>query len=51
MSSANFYNRFKLDKQLVDDIHFNPYYCEIQSGLEDTVIIEDREFINLASNK
>ncbi|KUO73343.1 MAG: aminotransferase [Clostridia bacterium BRH_c25] len=50
MSTMNFYQRFKLDKQLADNINFNPYYCEIQSGLEDTVIIDGHEFINLASN-
>lgn len=29
---------------------FNPYYKEIQSGLDDSIIIEGREFIDLASN-
>ena len=50
MSVSEFEKRLKLDDSLVRKIGFNPYYCHLQSGLDDPIIIDNREFINLASN-
>lgn len=46
----DFYKRFTVDESLADAIGFNPYYCEIKSGLGGYININDRQFINLASN-
>ena len=46
----DFYERFVLDESLAERAGFNPYYREIQSGLGDPILIDGREFINLASN-
>lgn len=46
----DFHKRLKLDESLVEKTGFNPYYCHLQSGLSDPVRIEQRDFINLASN-
>ncbi len=43
-----FYQRLQLDKSIIQD--FNPYYCQIESGLDDPIIINGKRFINLASN-
>lgn len=45
-----FYQRFQLDKSLEEETGFNPYYCQIHSGLSDPLIIGGDNFINLASN-
>ncbi|NLD47662.1 MAG: pyridoxal phosphate-dependent aminotransferase family protein [Clostridiaceae bacterium] len=50
MYLQEFYNRCKVDKSLAEKTGFNPYYNLIQSGLNDPLIIEGREFISLASN-
>lgn len=50
MALNKFYQRFKLDNSLENEIGFNPYYREIQSGLSDPIIIDGERFINLASN-
>ncbi|MFT5871796.1 MAG: 7-keto-8-aminopelargonate synthetase-like enzyme [Clostridium sp.] len=50
MSFDKFYERYKLDKNIVEKIGFNPYYRELKSALSDPISIEGEEFINLASN-
>lgn len=50
MYLENFYERVFLDESLVETIGFNPYYLELQSGLDDRIVIKGREYINLASN-
>lgn len=40
----------KLDIRLAEQTGFNPYYREIQSGLSDPVLVDGKNFINLASN-
>ncbi|MFC1806871.1 aminotransferase class I/II-fold pyridoxal phosphate-dependent enzyme [Candidatus Omnitrophota bacterium] len=50
MGRNDFYANLKVDKSLVDKYEFNPYYCSIESGLNDPIIIDGKEFINLASN-
>jgi len=50
MSNTEFYQRYQLDDSVAVQAGFNPYYPLIGSGLDDPVIIEDREFIDLASN-
>jgi 7-keto-8-aminopelargonate synthetase-like enzyme len=50
MNYNKFYHRFSLDKSIVNRIGFNPYYIEIQSGLDNEIIIDGQRFINLASN-
>ncbi len=45
-----FYKRFQLDLSLAEKAGFNPYYPLIQSGLDERIIIDGREFINLAAN-
>ncbi len=41
---------YKLDKSLVEKIGFNPYYPNIHSSLDAFIKIENKDFINLASN-
>lgn len=48
--SFDFYKRISIDESLVEKSGFNPYYIEINSGLEERVLIEGKEMINLASN-
>lgn len=50
MYLEKFYKRFMLDESLIRETNFNPYYCQIESGLDDPIIIAGRRFINLASN-
>jgi len=45
-----FNNKLLLDRSIVKNTGFNPYYCRIQSALDDPLMIEDKEFINLAAN-
>jgi len=50
MDYRTFYKSLKLDFELIQKAGFNPYYPAIQSGLGDPILIEGKEFINLASN-
>ncbi len=50
MYMEDFMTRLKVDKSAGDKAGFNPYYCVVQSGLGDPVVIEGCEYINLASN-
>ena len=45
-----FYDAHILDDRVARVAGFNPYYPNIQSGLDDPIIIDGKEFINLASN-
>ena len=42
--------QFKRDHALVEEIGFNPYYAHLASGLDDPVIIDGKQYINLAAN-
>ncbi len=50
MVSTTLSERLKLDDSLARKIGFNPYYPEIQSGLDDPIVINGRNYIDLASN-
>lgn len=50
MNFKRFYEDHILDDYVARMAGFNPYYPEIQSGLDDPIIIDGHEFINLASN-
>jgi len=50
MSDNKFYKKYHLDDEVARKAAFNPYYPLMRSGLDDPVIIGDREFIDLASN-
>jgi 7-keto-8-aminopelargonate synthetase-like enzyme len=50
MQNEEFYKRFELNDELLRKAGFNPFYREIQSALDDPLIIDGKEFINLASN-
>jgi len=50
MEKMGFYQGLKVDKSLAEKIGFNPYYCNLESGLDDPLIIDGKPFINLASN-
>lgn len=50
MDYKTFYEGLEIDRELVEEAGFNPYYPAIQSALDDPIIIEGKEFINLASN-
>jgi 7-keto-8-aminopelargonate synthetase-like enzyme len=50
MDLKEFYQRFQLDESLVKETGFNPYYCQIESELRDPIIVQGKEFINLAAN-
>jgi glycine C-acetyltransferase len=38
------------DEAMVSKMGFNPYYIKIQSGLDDRIVINNKECINFASN-
>ena len=50
MSNADFYAEYTLNTEPLDANGFNPYYQVIESGLEDSVYINGKSFIDLASN-
>lgn len=50
MYTQEFYNRFNVDKGIAEKIGFNPYYSIMGSGLDDMLIVEGKEYIDLASN-
>lgn len=50
MEMSDFYSSLNVDKSLADKYDFNPYYCGIESSLSDPLIVDGKEFINLASN-
>ncbi len=50
MSTKKFYELHQLNVELARKTGFNPYYVNVQSGLNDSLIIDGVEFINLASN-
>lgn len=50
MSTKKFYELHYLNNELARKTGFNPYYVNVQSGLNDSLIIDGEEFINLASN-
>ena len=50
MSTKKFYELHYLNDELARKTGFNPYYVNVQSGLNDSLIIDGKEFINLASN-
>lgn len=50
MNFKKFYDAHILDDNVAQVARFNPYYPNIQSGLDDPVMIDGRKFINLASN-
>ena len=50
MRAADFYNRLTLDRSLEVKAGFNPYYKELQTALEDPVLINNESYINLAAN-
>jgi 7-keto-8-aminopelargonate synthetase-like enzyme len=46
----SFIENLKIEDQLLEQTGFNPYYHIIESALDDTIIVEGKPFINLASN-
>lgn len=50
MKVKDFYDRLSFDKSLEKRLNFNPYYCSIESGLTDPIVINGKEYIDLASN-
>lgn len=50
MSLDDFYKRCSVDENMVQKLDFNPYFMQIDSGLDERIIMEGRKVINLASN-
>ncbi len=50
MVRENIMERLRVEESLVEQTGFNPYYLEINSGLEDKLLAKGQSFINLASN-
>lgn len=50
MSLEKFYQRYFLNDELIIKCGFNPYYIASQSGLDDKLFIDGKDFIDLASN-
>jgi len=50
MSFDKFFERYKLDKSIVEKNDFNPYYHQLKSSLSDPISIDGEDFIDLASN-
>ena len=47
MKINEFFDSFQLDKSVLEESGFNPYYVEIQSGLNDKILVEQEEKINI----
>ena len=50
MDLEDFYKRYRVDESIVETMGFNPYFMQIDSGLEERILMEGRKIINLASN-
>lgn len=50
MKTQNFYRQFRLDLSLAEEAGFNPYYPVIGSGLDESLDIGGRRYVDLASN-
>lgn len=50
MCFEGFYERLNVDESIVKTVGFNPYYMEIEPGLDKNIYINGRKIINLASN-
>ncbi|MEN8907712.1 MAG: pyridoxal phosphate-dependent aminotransferase family protein [Clostridiales bacterium] len=50
MNFGKIFNVLDTDENIVEKLGFNPYYVEIESGLDEKIIINQKEYINLASN-
>ena len=50
MEFDTFYKRYQLDDSILKKTGFNPYYLKVQSGLNETLIVEGKEVVDLASN-
>ena len=50
MKRVSFTERMFVDYSIVKKIGFNPYYPEIQSALDDPLVIDGKPYIDLASN-
>lgn len=50
MVRENIMERLRVEESLVEQTGFNPYYIEINSGLENRLLAKGQSFINLASN-
>ncbi len=50
MDIKSFYQAHRLNDLVARQADFNPYYPLIQSALDDPLMIDGKEFINLASN-
>ena len=50
MERASFTERMFVDYSIVKKIGYNPYYPEIQSALDDPLVIDGKPYIDLASN-
>lgn len=50
MERVSFTERMSVDYSVVEKIGFNPYYPEIQSALDDPIVINGKPYIDLASN-
>ncbi len=50
MKREDIFSSLSIDKSLANKYDFNPYYCCIESGLNDPILIDGKEFIDLASN-
>ncbi|HAN09673.1 MAG TPA: aminotransferase [Clostridiales bacterium] len=48
--NKSFMERLKVDKSFLERTGFSPYYLKIETELGDKIRIEDKEYINLASN-
>ncbi|HOX53831.1 MAG: aminotransferase class I/II-fold pyridoxal phosphate-dependent enzyme [Candidatus Omnitrophica bacterium] len=50
IDKASLINSLRVDKSLLSEAQFNPYYRNIQSGLGGKIRIDNKEFICLGSN-
>ncbi|MFC1594088.1 aminotransferase class I/II-fold pyridoxal phosphate-dependent enzyme [Candidatus Omnitrophota bacterium] len=50
VSVEQFKQSLQIDKSIVEDVQFNPYYRNISSGLGRTITIDNKELLSLGSN-
>lgn len=50
MDLSDFYSRLSVDESLAEVTGFNPYYQTIDTGLNEKIVVNERQMIDLASN-
>ena len=50
MTKEELYDRLKVDKSLIDEISFNPYFIPVESALEREIVVSGENKISMGTN-